>query len=82
MSYVEGYIDGLLYPLHSDSHRRKLPIYFAFGLEGRAFDLDQYRRILRNAKEVSPKQHRFAKRLVEKRAAGGQFTLHHTPFLS
>lgn len=81
VAYIDGYIAGLIYFVATDDERRQVPIYYAFGRDEGIADLRSYKRILRKANRVSPKEHQFARMLVEKRNPSDDMVLQHTPFL-
>jgi hypothetical protein len=64
-----------------DELRRLLPMYFAFGEKKEIYTLAEYRRALARAARTSPREHKFAKVLVERHAGGDGIVPHHTPFL-
>lgn len=81
VAYVEGYADGLIYFIADDDLRQMFPMYFAFGGKRIIYTLEDYRRAVARAARVSPREHKFAKQLVDRRGAGYGIVPHHTPFL-
>jgi hypothetical protein len=77
VAYVEGYINGLFYLVLDDDSRKRLPLYFGFGMPDTR-TLSQYRKAL----ALYGGQHRTATALARRLAPEfPKEELHHRPFL-
>lgn len=81
VSYIDGYITGLHYPLVWLKSRLPLPPYYIFGY-GRIVTQREYRRLLPKASRIHRGASRFAERVVQRHGLDrGGLTFHHIPFL-
>ena len=82
VAYIEGYMNGLIYPAMEDTDLRRFPKYFLFGPVGDITSFAQYRRFRRRASEMHKSAYSWAKRAAAlyKDAHGG-IAIHHRPFL-
>jgi hypothetical protein len=82
VAYIEGYMNGLLYPALANSNRKFIPRYFLFGPVDEIRSFAQYRKLCKGALKL----HRASFKWAEKAAAAydyahGTISIHHRPFL-
>jgi hypothetical protein len=82
VAYIEGFMNGLTYPLLSKSESRHLPLYFLFGVDDTLTSFAKYSKNARKAKQLHKTSHKWAVRAIESRlGVNGELQLHHRPFL-
>lgn len=79
VAYVDGYADGMVCFICDDDICP--PLYYTFGGKGEIRSVREYKRVMAKAARISPKEHEFARKLVEKHGGGNGIAPHHTPFL-
>jgi hypothetical protein len=82
VAYIEGYMNGILYPALTKSNPEIFPKYYLFGTEGAITSFAQYRKLQRKAGELHKSAYKWARKAAALYAvAKGSIAIHHRPFL-
>ena len=82
VAYIEGYINGLIYPVLDEKKRKRFPKYFLFGPVGDIHSFHQYSKLRVDASKLHKSSYDWAKKAAAKYDhTQGSISLHHRPFL-
>jgi NAD-dependent SIR2 family protein deacetylase len=82
VAYIEGYINGLIYILSDDKNRKRLPLYYMFGVNKQPRTITEYRKLSKKAKSLHKTSYTHAKNIVAKKIPDNiELVLHHPPFI-
>lgn len=82
VAYIQGYMNGLLYPALEKEQRERIPLYFLFGRVGEIRSFSQYRKLRSRAPTLHKSSYQWAKKAAAKyQDANGSVSIHHRPFL-
>jgi hypothetical protein len=82
VAYIDGYQNGLLLLLATETERKQVPIYYTFGVDEHPGSLRAYKRLLSKADQIHKAAFAFCQRLVRRKHMDGPgIVYHHTPFL-
>jgi hypothetical protein len=82
VAYIDGYQNGLLLLLASETERKHVPIYYTYGVDEHPRSFRAYKRMLSRAEGIHKAAFKFSQRLVSRKHMDVPgIVYHHTPFL-
>jgi len=83
VSYVDGYINGMIYLMLDDESRKGVPLYYVYGAEQQPKTYTQYRKLSAQASTLHKASYRHAQSLVGSLGENpDHLSVHHPPVLS
>jgi NAD-dependent SIR2 family protein deacetylase len=83
VAYIDGYMNGLIYPLVPDEARSAMPLYYVFGYKGDILTIEEYAEVVVDAEHLHKTAYKHATKLIRSMlpANAEGIVFHHVPFL-